>query len=167
MDIPKNSDIPKGMQIALQEAEKAAVEHEVPIGAAILRGMEVLSSAHNEREKQCDPTAHAEILAIRRAAKAVKTRRLSGCTLYVTMEPCAMCAGAAMAAGVSEIIFGAWDKACGCAGSVYALPEDLALQRIGRARCTGGIAEEACTKILKDFFRERRNESEAKQYQEV
>ena len=148
--------VPKGMRIALEEAGKAAAEHEIPVGAVVMRGREVLSAAHNEREGSGDPTAHAEMLAIRRAAKNAGTRRLSGCTLYVTLEPCAMCAGAAMAAGLSEIVFGAWDNAAGCAGSVYALPEDPALSRMGAARCVGGIAEEPCAKLMRDFFQERR-----------
>ena len=156
MDDREKEGIPEGMLLAIREAEKAAEEREIPVGAAIMRGSEVLSVAHNERERTQDPTDHAEMLAIRRAAKYAGTRRLAGCTLYVTLEPCAMCAGAAMAAGLSEIVFGAWDDACGCAGSVYALPEDPALRRMGGARCTGGIAEESCSELLTGFFRARR-----------
>ena len=146
------------MQIALREAEKAAAEDEIPVGAAIFKDGKLLSCAHNERERQSDPTAHAEVLAIRRAAQVLKSRRLLGCTLFVTLEPCAMCAGAAMAAGLEEIVFGAWDDAAGCAGSVYALPEDPALRSMGgaRCRCTGGIAEGECARVLAAYFRNKR-----------
>ncbi len=152
------SGIPEGMRIALREAGEAVKEEEIPVGAAVFKNGKAVSSAHNEREKRKDPTAHAEMLAIRLAAKKTGRRRLSGCTLYVTMEPCAMCAGAAMAAGIDEIVFGVWDEAAGCAGSVYALPEDPALGRMGRARCIGGIAEKECSQLLTAFFRRKRNQ---------
>ena len=144
-----------GMAAALAEARLAGEAGEVPVGAAVFRDGEMLASAQNERERRQDPTAHAEILALRRAAETLRSRRLRGCTLYVTLEPCAMCAGAAIAAGVERIVFGAWDPERGCAGSLYALPEDPALAAIP---CVGGAGDAACSGLLKSFFEKRRAE---------
>ena len=141
------------MRSALEEAEKALSEGEIPVGAALFRDGERIASAHNERESLCDPTAHAEMTAIRKAAEALGRRRLHDCTLVVTLEPCAMCAGAALAAGVKRIVFGACDPEKGCAGSLYALPEDPAL---GSIPCIGGVMETECRKLLDDFFCEKR-----------
>ena len=141
------------MEAALEEARAAAKAGEIPVGAVVCRDGEILASAHNEREALQDPTAHAEILALRRAAARLCSRRLSGCTLAVTLEPCPMCAGAALAAGVREIVYGAYDPDKGCAGSVYALPED---PRLGSIPCTGGVLEERCAGLLEAFFRQRR-----------
>ena len=141
------------MEAALEEARAAAKEGEIPVGALVCRDGEILASAHNEREALQDPTAHAEILALRRAAARLGSRRLSGCTLVATLEPCPMCAGAALAAGVREIVFGAYDPEKGCAGSVYALPED---PRLGAVPCTGGMLEDRCAGLLEAFFGKRR-----------
>lgn len=142
------------MQQALDEARKALETGEVPVGAAVVCGNEVISLAHNEREATGDPTAHAEVLAIRRAAKKLGRRRLTGCTLYVTLEPCPMCAGAIVMAELDGVYYGAADRTAGCAGSVYAIPEDPAFGR--RIACMGGLLEGECQEILDSFFGERR-----------
>ena len=142
------------MRMALEEAKKALEMGEVPVGAVIVREGEVIASAHNERETTGDPTAHAEVLALRRAAKKLGHRRLGDCTLYVTLEPCPMCAGAIVMADVGGVYYGAADEAAGCAGSVYAIPEDPAFGR--RIPCMGGLLEGDCRNILNGFFEERR-----------
>ena len=142
------------MQQALDEARKALETGEVPVGAAVVCGDEVIALAHNEREATGDPTAHAEVLAIRRAAKKLGRRRLTGCTLYVTLEPCPMCAGAIVMAELDGVYYGAADRTAGCAGSVYDIPEDPAFGR--RIACMGGLLEGECQEILDSFFGERR-----------
>ena len=140
------------MRLALAQAAQSGSD--VPVGAVIVRDGQVIASAHNEREAQDSPLAHAEMLAMERACRALHTRRLSGCTLYVTLEPCPMCAGAAVMAGVENICFGAADPRAGCAGSVYALPEDPAFGRV--IPCMGGLLEAECAQVLRDFFARRR-----------
>ncbi len=142
------------MRLALELAKEAQLAGEVPVGAVIACGDMVISQARNEREEMCDPTAHAEVLAIRRAAQALGRRRLDGCVLYVTLEPCPMCAGTAIMAGVDEIIYGADDPRCGCAGSVYARPEDSAFGR--GIPCVGGVLKEECRAALDAFFLSKR-----------
>lgn len=142
------------MRAALEQACQAKAGGEVPVGAAVVCDGRIVALAHNEREALCDPTAHAEVLALRRAAKALGRRRLSGCTLYVTLEPCPMCAGAIVMAGVKEVCFGAADEKAGCAGSVYALPEDPAFGQ--KIPCMGGLLEAECRQVLDGFFAERR-----------
>ena len=142
------------MRLALDEAKKALDRGEVPVGAAVVCGGEVIALAHNEREALGDPTAHAEVLAIRRAAQRLGRRRLTGCTLYVTLEPCPMCAGAIVMAELDSVYYGAADKTAGCAGSVYAIPEDPAFGK--RIACMGGLLEGECREILDGFFEERR-----------
>ena len=142
------------MRQALEEARIALEAGEVPVGAVVVHAGHVVAAAHNERELRADPTAHAEVLALRAAASALGRRRLNGCTLYVTLEPCPMCAGAILMAGVDEVVFGAADPQKGCAGSVYALPEDPALG--GFIRCMGGLLEEECAQVLRSFFDARR-----------
>ena len=149
--------IERAMEAALLEAKLAAQAGEAPVGAAVLCGEEIVALAGNAREASCDPTAHAEVLALRRAAKQLGRRRLSGCTLVVTLEPCPMCAGAALLAEVDRIVFGAYDPAKGCAGSVYCLPEDPLL---GKIPCLGGVREAECAALMTDFFRERRGEAQ-------
>ena len=144
----------KWMQSAIREAKLAALEGDVPVGAVIIHDGEMIAAAHNEREKLNDPTAHAEVLAMRRAAQSLGRRRLSGCTLYVTLEPCPMCAGAIAMSGIDTVYFGAYDVRMGCAGSVYALPEDAAL---GTAiPCMGGLLEEECAQLITGFFGAKR-----------
>ena len=144
----------KWMQAAIREAKLAALEGDVPVGAVIIHEGEMVAAAHNEREKLNDPTAHAEVLAMRRAAQALGRRRLTGCTLYVTLEPCPMCAGAIAMSGVDTVYFGAYDVRMGCAGSVYDLPEDAALGT--SIPCIGGLMEEECAQIMTGFFGARR-----------
>ena len=142
------------MRAALDEAAAAKAEGEIPVGAVVVCDGEIIASAHNEREREIDPTAHAEVLALRRAAKRLGRRRLDGCTLYVTLEPCPMCAGAIVMAGVDAVYYGAANARAGCAGSVYALPEDPAFGK--KIPCMGGMMAQRCTEILDGFFEERR-----------
>ena len=142
------------MRAALEEAALALALGEVPVGAVIACGGEIIARAHNERETGGDPTAHAEVLAIRRAAAALGRRRLDGCTLYVTLEPCPMCAGAIAMARLGEVIFGAYDEKAGCCGSLYALTEDAAFGAV--IPCSGGLLEEECRALLDRFFAEKR-----------
>jgi len=142
------------MCAALEQAQQAKGMGEIPVGAVIVHEGEIIAHAHNEREASLDPTAHAEVLAIRRAAKKLGRRRLSGCTLYVTLEPCPMCAGAIVMSEMDAVYFGAADAQAGCAGSVYAVTEDPAFGK--KIPCSGFLLEEPCREILNDFFTERR-----------
>lgn len=142
------------MRAALEEAERALALGEVPVGAVVVCGGEIVARAYNERETGGDPTAHAEVLAIRRAAAALGRRRLSDCTLYVTLEPCPMCAGAIAMARLGEVVFGAYDERAGCCGSLYALTEDAAFGAV--IPCSGGLLEEECRVLLERFFAEKR-----------
>ena len=142
------------MRLALAEAEKALLAGEVPVGAVVVRGGEVIASAHNGPVGLKDPSAHAEILALRRAAEAEGNYRLAGTTLYVTIEPCLMCAGALIHARVSRLVFGAQDPKGGAVVSLYAVLGDGRLNH--RVEVTGGVLSEACGEILSRFFREKR-----------
>lgn len=142
------------MRAALEEAEHALALGEVPVGAVIVRDGEIIARAHNERETGGDPTAHAEVLAIRRAAAALGSRRLAGCHLYVTLEPCPMCAGAIAMARLGEVVFGAYDPRAGCCGSLYALTEDAAFGAV--IPSSGGLLEDECRAVLDRFFAEKR-----------
>ena len=142
------------MALALQEAKIAAQLGETPVGAVLTWDDEVLVTTHNLRETERMATAHAELLAIEQACRKLGGWRLHRAVLYVTLEPCPMCAGAILMAGVDEVVFGAADPQKGCAGSVYALPEDPALG--GFIRCMGGLLEEECAQVLRSFFDARR-----------
>lgn len=142
------------MREALKLAREAQMAGEVPVGAVVVCKEKIIAHARNERETSGDPTAHAEVLALRRAAEALGTRRLEGCTLYVTLEPCPMCAGAIVMAGIDAVFFGAYDPRCGCAGSLYDLPEDEAFGRV--IPCSGGLLEAECRLALNAFFDLRR-----------
>ncbi|MBE5778251.1 MAG: nucleoside deaminase [Clostridiales bacterium] len=142
------------MELALEEARLAAVKDEVPVGAVIARGGEVVAKSHNLCRTTGDPTAHAEILAIRQAASKLGGR-LSDCTLYVTLEPCPMCAGAMMMARLGSCFFAAADKRQGCCESLYALPADPAFYH--RLPCVGGLMEEEAAEILTTFFKDKRH----------
>jgi tRNA(adenine34) deaminase len=142
------------MRLALEEAGKAAAEGEVPVGAVIAKGGTVIAKTHNLREQTGDPTAHAEVLAIRAAAEALGQRRLNDCTLYVTLEPCPMCAGAMVMACLGQCYYGAKDERQGCAESVFALTQEPAFYH--RTPCTGGLLEEECAALMEDFFAARR-----------
>ena len=142
------------MREALKLACEAQMAGEVPVGAVVVCKEKIIACARNERETSGDPTAHAEVLALRRAAEALGTRRLEGCTLYVTLEPCPMCAGAIVMAGIDAVFFGAYDPRCGCAGSLYDLPEDASFGRV--IPCSGGLLEAECRLALNAFFDLRR-----------
>ncbi|HTW99917.1 MAG TPA: tRNA adenosine(34) deaminase TadA, partial [Acidimicrobiales bacterium] len=142
------------MRLALEEA-LAAVEHDdVPVGAVVLAGGEVVARRHNERELLDDPTAHAELLALRDAAVALGRWRVDDCTLVVTLEPCPMCAGALVAGRVRRVVFGAADPKAGSCGSLYNLCADPRLNH--EVAVTSGVLAEECGEMLRRFFAERR-----------
>ncbi|QIN85220.1 tRNA-specific adenosine deaminase [Rubrobacter tropicus] len=142
------------MRRALLAAENAAEMGEVPVGAVVARGEEVLAVAANEREATGDPTAHAELLAIRRAAKTLGGWRLSGCTLYATLEPCPMCAGAAHASRLDRLVYATPDPKAGYAGTLHDIPSDTRLNHTFAVQ-TGLLGEEAAD-LLRTFFKNRR-----------
>jgi tRNA(adenine34) deaminase len=142
------------MRLALREAELASAHDDVPIGAVVEHGGELIAAAHNERELRQDPTAHAEILALRAAATALGSWRVLDATLYVTLEPCAMCAGAIVLARVSRVVFGAFDPKAGACGSVL---DVLAEQRLNhRPEVQAGPLAGECSELLRSFFAARR-----------
>ena len=145
------------MRQAIAQARRAEAHGDVPIGAVIARDGEPLAAAGNERELRGDPTAHAEILAIRAAAEALGGWRLPGTTLYVTLEPCAMCAGAIVLARIPEVVFGAPDPKAGAAGSVMDILAEPALNH--RPEVTGGVLEAECAGLLRNFFLSKRSVS--------
>ena len=140
------------IRLALEEAAKSGAD--VPVGAVVARDGQVIAAAHNEREAGGGPFAHAEMLALQRAWQKTGERRLRGCTLYVTLEPCPMCAGALVMAEIDRCVFGAYDERQGCCGSVYDLPCDPAF--FHRVRCAGGVLEAECADQLRVFFGKRR-----------
>ncbi|PYO95159.1 MAG: tRNA-specific adenosine deaminase [Gemmatimonadetes bacterium] len=142
------------MAAALEEARKAASIGEVPVGAAVLRGDTVVVRAHNESVTRRDPTAHAELLAVQQALSLLQTDRLGDCTLYVTLEPCAQCAGAIVLAKVGRVVFGAYDPKAGMAGSVGDVLRHPQLNH--RPEVVAGVREEECVHLLEEFFRARR-----------
>jgi tRNA(adenine34) deaminase len=142
------------MEAAIRLARAAAVREEVPIGAIIVHEGRVIAEANNETIARGDPTAHAELLAIRKALEAVGEDRLLEATLYVTLEPCALCAGAIVLSKVGRVVFGAWDPRAGMAGSVHDLLRHPRLNH--RPEVYGGVLEEECGETLKQFFRARR-----------
>ncbi len=142
------------MRLALREAEQARAHEDVPIGAVVVRDGELLSAAHNERELRQDPTAHAEILALREAARALGSWRVLDATLYVTLEPCAMCAGAIVLARVPRVIYGATDPKAGACGSVLDVLADTRLNH--RPEVISGLLAPECGQRLSDFFASRR-----------
>ena len=142
------------MRLALEGAEVARANGDVPVGAVVARGEEVLGRAGNARERDRDPTAHAEILALRQASAALSSWHLEGCTLLVTLEPCAMCSGALVLARIDRLVFGAADPKAGFAGSLGDLVRDPRLNH--RVEVTGGVLERECGEVLRAFFAERR-----------
>ena len=142
------------MRLALEEAEHAAQAEEVPVGAVVVRDGEVLGRGHNRTRLDADPTGHAEMVAIRAAAEALKSWRLEGCSIYVTLEPCAMCAGAIVLARLDRLVFGAADPKAGACGSLRNVVEDPRLNH--RVTVRRGVLEGECAEVLKAFFRERR-----------
>src|SRR5438445_11342516 len=144
------------MRRALREAERAFAEGEVPVGAVVVREGRLISRAHNRPIHLNDPTAHAEILALRRAAKKLGNYRLTGCSLYVTIEPCAMCAGAIVHARLGRVVFGARDPKAGASGSALKVLNHPKLNH--QVEIAQGILEDDCSSILREFFRHRRRE---------
>lgn len=142
------------MRLALEQAYLARDLGEVPIGAVIVKDGEVYASGHNLRETGDDPTAHAEVVAIRRAAQRLGHWRLSGMTLYVTVEPCPMCAGAIVNARLGRLVYGAPDPKAGAAGSLMNLVQDVRLNH--RLQVTEGVLADECAGVIRCFFRERR-----------
>ncbi len=142
------------MREALVEAEAAAAHDDVPIGAVIVHRGEVIGRGHNRREADQDPTAHAELLALRQAAATLRTWRLEGCTLVVTLEPCTMCAGALVLARIDQLVYGADDPKAGAVGALYDIPRDPRLNHL--VEVVRGVEADACGEVLRRFFRERR-----------
>ena len=142
------------MRLALEEARAAAAGGDVPVGAVIVRGDEILARAANAREREQDPTAHAEILALRQASSAIGSWHLEGCAMVVTLEPCAMCAGAIVLARAERLVFGAKDDKAGFAGSLGDLVRDPRLNHA--VEVESGVLAEECGELLRAFFRERR-----------
>lgn len=144
------------MEEALKEAQAAYVEDEVPIGAVVVMGGVIIGRGHNRREAEGDPTLHAEIIAIRQAASHLKHWRLTDCTLYVTIEPCPMCAGAILQARIPVLVYGARDPKAGCVHSLYPLLHDTRFNHT--AQVIEGILEIQCAEIMQRFFKEKRLE---------
>jgi len=142
------------MQYAIELAKRAEAEREVPVGAVIVENNDIIGQGWNRPISGHDPTAHAEIQAIRAASTRKKNYRLPGATLYVTLEPCAMCAGAIFHARIARVVFGAFDPKAGAAGSVIDMFENTRLNH--HAQIIGGVMKEACAGLLQDFFRVRR-----------
>ena len=147
-------DDAKWMRAALEEARRAHDEGELPVGCVIVRDGQIVATGHNARERTGDPTDHAEIAAIRRAARELGDWRLAGCALYVTLEPCPMCAGAISQARVGRLVYGAADSRYGCAGSVYRIPEDPAFNHF--CRSDGGVLADECAALMDAFFISKR-----------
>jgi tRNA(adenine34) deaminase len=144
------------MRLALSQARQAAEVGEVPIGAVVYRGREVLAKAHNLRESLADPTAHAEILALKQAAAKVGTWRLDGCAIAVTLEPCPMCAGALVNSRIGRLIYGTPDPKMGCVDTLYQLCTDTRFNH--RLDVEAGVLQDECVAVLQDFFRARRGD---------
>ena len=147
MDVPIHRE---WMRQALAEAEQAPATRDVPVGAVVVRDGVVIAARRNERELTNDPTAHAEVLALRDAAEAIGDWRLTDCTLVVTLEPCVMCAGAIVSARVGTLVFGAWDEKAGAAGSPYDVVRDRRLNH--RVEVDPGVDAEASARLLLEFF---------------
>ena len=142
------------MRLAIRQARVAEKEDEVPVGCVIVKDGKVIARAHNRRQNTQIATYHAEILAIERACKKIGFWRLEDCELYVTLEPCPMCAGAAINARIKRIVFGAYDRKAGCCGSVYNLPTDERFNH--RPQVEGGVLCEECANILSTYFKNKR-----------
>jgi tRNA(adenine34) deaminase len=142
------------MRLALREAERAYLEDEVPVGAVIVHGENIIAAAHNQREQLHDPTAHAEMIAITQAAEALGSWRLDACVLYVTLEPCPMCAGAIIQARIPWVVYGAADPKAGAVDSLFHLLQDARLNH--RCQTTAGVLAPECGDILSRFFQEKR-----------
>ena len=153
MTTTKNDHV-KWMKAAFREAEKAFEQDEVPIGAVVVQNGQIIGRGYNQCEILIDPTAHAEIIAITSASNTIKDWRLKDCQLYVTKEPCPMCAGALVNARINMVIFGMYDEKEGCCGSLYQLCRDNRFKH--QLTVKGGIMEDACTLIIQEFFKKQR-----------
>jgi tRNA(adenine34) deaminase len=142
------------MELALEQASLAAQAGEVPVGALVIRDGEIIGRGHNRNLLDNDPTAHAEIIALRQAAAKLGNHRLSGCTLFATIEPCSMCAGALIHARIARLVYGATDVKAGAAGSVLEVLNHPRLNH--KLEVTAGVLKERCSEILQDFFRRKR-----------
>ncbi|MDO5111966.1 MAG: tRNA adenosine(34) deaminase TadA [Clostridia bacterium] len=141
------------MQLALEQAKQAAAQGEVPVGAILVHNGAVVAQAHNLVEARRDPTAHAELLCLQAGIEALQGKWLSDCTLYVTLEPCAMCAGAMVNARLGRLVFGAFDARCGCCGSALDIVTDAFYHTVPTV---GGLMEAECAALLTAFFKDRR-----------
>ncbi len=142
------------MELALREARQARAEQEVPVGAVIVHDGRVIAAAHNQREQLRDPTAHAEMIAITQAAESLCSWRLEQCTLYVTLEPCPMCAGAILQARLPRLVYGAADPKAGAVATLYQLLTDPRLNH--RCAITAGVLADSCRQLLTEFFQDQR-----------
>ena len=143
------------MKIAFQEAERAYEEREIPVGAVVVRGERIIGRGRNRVEQLQDPTAHAELLAITAACETLDTKFLDGCSMYVTLEPCPMCAGAIVWARLEGLVFGAFDEKAGAASTLYNIPQDDRLNH--RTEIISGVMDEQSAALLRQFFHERRS----------
>jgi len=148
------------MKVAIEQAQVAAENGDVPIGAVIVHNGQIIGKAYNQREQLQDPTAHAEIIALTQAAAALESWRLEGCTMYVTLEPCPMCAGALVLARIDRLVYGCDDPKTGAVKSLYNIVTDGRLNH--RIEVASGVMADECSKLLQDFFQKRRNENEKK-----
>ena len=145
------------MQLAIEQAGIAEENGDVPIGAVIVHENQIIGKAYNQREQLADPTAHAEIIALTQAAAALETWRLNGCTIYVTLEPCPMCAGALVLARLERLVYGCGDPKAGACGSLYNIVYDERLNH--RLKITSGVLAGQCSQLLQNFFQRRRIEN--------
>ena len=144
------------MQVAIDQAKIAEENGDVPIGAVIVHNNQKIAKAYNQREQLQDPTAHAEIIALTQAAAALETWRLDGCTMYVTLEPCPMCAGALVLSRMDRLVYGCDDPKAGACGTLYNIVEDERLNH--RLEVTSGVLADECSQVLQEFFERRRAE---------
>lgn len=146
------------LRSAMDVARRALDSEDVPIGAIVVFQNRIIGRGFNERERLADPTAHAEILALSAASQFMKSWRLENCTMYVTLEPCPMCAGAIVLARLARLVFGAFDPKAGACGSLYEITNDMRLNH--RVETVGGVLAEPCAELLREFFRDRRAKGE-------
>jgi tRNA(adenine34) deaminase len=150
-----SADDERWIEAAIEQAKAGALQNDVPVGAVVVHEGRSIGEASNRTMRDMDPTAHAEVLAMRYAARSLGRWQLTGCTLYVTLEPCAMCAGAVVLARIDRLVFGAWDEKAGMVGSLGDLVRHPKLNH--RAEVLGGVKAQECAELLEKFFQERRN----------
>ena len=156
----EEKEIKKFMRAALREAAKAGEKGEVPVGAVIVKDGKIIARGHNEREYKHDPTAHAEVVAIRKAGSKLGRWNLSDCDLFVTLEPCAMCGGAIVYSRIRTVYYGADDLRFGCCGTIMNIAQHEKLNH--RAEIVGGVMKDECVQPIKDFFKEKRKTGKRK-----